>query len=78
MSHANSQKQHQNQLSVCTDICNQLAGGEDRLFGVMIESNLVAGNPYGQSITDACIDWDDSAKVLEQLAQANAKRQAAT
>ena len=83
MSHANSQKQHQNQLKVCGDICQQLASGEDRLFGVMIESNLVAGNQkigdgtgltYGQSITDACIDWDDSAKTLGELAVATAKR----
>lgn len=83
MSHANSQKQHQNQLGVCTDLCAQLAAGEDRLFGVMIESNLVAGNQkigdgtgltYGQSITDACINWDDSARALEQLAEATAAR----
>jgi len=87
MSHANSQKQHQNQLKVCEDICKQLAAGDDRLFGVMIESNLAAGNQkigdgtgltYGQSITDACIDWDDSAKALAELARANASRQAAT
>lgn len=86
MSHANSQKKHQNQLAVCGDICTQLASGEDRLFGVMIESNLVAGNQkigdgsgltYGQSITDACIDWDDSAKSLADLAEATAKRRQA-
>lgn len=85
MSHANSQKKHENQLKVCENICAQLAQGEQRLFGVMIESNLEAGNQkigdgtglkYGQSITDACIDWDDSAKVLAQLAEATAKRMA--
>ena len=83
MSHANSQKQHENQLKVCTDICAQLTAGEQRLFGVMIESNLEAGNQkigdgtgltYGQSITDACIDWNDSAKVLAELAEATARR----
>ena len=87
MSHANSQKQHQNQLKVCTDLCAQLSAGENRLFGVMIESNLVAGNQkigdgsgltYGQSITDACINWDDSARVLEQLAKATAARKSLT
>jgi len=83
MSHANSQKKHANQMLVCKDICRQLAGGEQRLFGVMIESNLVAGNQkigdgtgltYGQSITDACIDWDSSEQALADLAEANAKR----
>ncbi len=87
MSHANSQKQHQNQLNVCADICNQLAAGENRLFGVMIESNLEAGNQqigdgtgltYGQSITDACIGWDDSARVLAELAEATAQRMSQT
>jgi len=87
MSHANSQKKHQNQLSVCTDLCSQLAAGEKRLFGVMLESNLVAGNQkigdgtdltYGQSITDACIDWDDSARALAELAEATAKRRTST
>ena len=83
MSHANSEKKHANQLSVCRNICDQLAAGEDRLFGVMIESNLVEGNQkigdgtgltYGQSITDACINWTDSEKSLAELAEATAKR----
>ena len=83
MSHANSQKQHDNQLLVAKDICQQLSAGEQRLFGVMIESNLQAGNQsigdgtnltYGQSITDACIDWSSSEAVLEELAEAVARR----
>jgi len=83
MSHANSQKQHANQLKVCSNICDQLSAGERRLFGVMIESNLIAGNQkigdgtgltYGQSITDACINWTDSEKCLAGLAEANTRR----
>ncbi|MEM7217915.1 MAG: 3-deoxy-7-phosphoheptulonate synthase [Pseudomonadota bacterium] len=86
MSHANSRKQHQNQLLVCEDISGQLASGDRRVFGVMIESNLVAGNQsigdgtgltYGQSITDACIGWDDTERCLDQLAQAVEKRRSA-
>ena len=59
----------------------QLADGEPRIMGVMIESNLVEGNQklsddltYGQSITDACISWDDSVRCLEQLAEATVQR----
>lgn len=78
-SHANSAKKHENQIPVCEDIGRQLAAGDERIIGVMIESNLVAGRQdlredqtpvYGQSITDACIDWDDSVRVLEGLAEA--------
>ncbi len=83
MSHANSEKQHRRQIDVCADICRQVADGERRIFGVMIESNLVEGNQkiaprealtYGQSITDACIGWDDSTQCLQALAEASAKR----
>jgi 3-deoxy-7-phosphoheptulonate synthase len=83
MSHANSNKQHRAQLTVCADICQQLAAWEPRIMGVMIESNLVEGRQdlapnrkltYGQSITDACIGWDDSTRCLEQLAAAVAAR----
>ncbi len=68
-SHANSQKDHTNQIKVCDSIGQQLSAGESRIIGVMIESHLVAGrqelvagNPlsYGQSITDACIGWTAS------------------
>jgi 3-deoxy-7-phosphoheptulonate synthase len=76
-SHANSSKQHENQLLVAQDIANQLGQGEARIFGVMVESHLVAGRQdlkpgqpltYGQSITDACLGWEDSVKLLDILA----------
>jgi len=79
-SHANSSKQHERQIDVARDIAGQLAGGSRRIFGVMVESHLTAGaqkfsagkdDPaklaYGQSITDACIGWDDSLTVLDIL-----------
>jgi 3-deoxy-7-phosphoheptulonate synthase len=78
-SHANSSKKPENQPLVVTDIAGQIAGGESRIMGVMIESNLVPGRQdvvpgkpltYGQSITDGCIDWPTTAKTLEQLADA--------
>jgi 3-deoxy-7-phosphoheptulonate synthase len=78
-SHANSSKQYQRQMVVAEDVAAQLAGGEDAVFGVMIESHLVEGRQdlvegkeltYGQSLTDACIGWDDTEKVLRQLADA--------
>jgi 3-deoxy-7-phosphoheptulonate synthase len=76
-SHANSSKKPENQPLVMADIAGQISGGENRIMGVMIESNLVAGRQdvvpgkplaYGQSITDGCIDWATTATVLEQLA----------
>ena len=86
-SHANSSKQHQRQVDVARDIADQMASGSRRIFGVMVESHLCAGaqkfspgqdDParlaYGQSITDACLGWDDSAEVLKLLSQAVAKR----
>ena len=78
-SHANSAKNPQNQIPVCANIAEQIAAGDRRIVGVMIESHLVAGRQdlvagcelvYGQSVTDGCIDWDDSVKVLENLAAA--------
>ena len=86
MSHANSEKDHKKQIKVCDDICNQLRDHEPRIFGVMIESNLVEGNQkvgspatltYGQSITDACIGWEDTERCLTYLAEASAARIAA-
>jgi 3-deoxy-7-phosphoheptulonate synthase len=81
-SHANSSKQHEKQIDVAKDIAAQLSGGSKSVFGVMVESNLQAGAQkftpgkdkpaalaYGQSITDACIGWDDSVDVLEVLSQ---------
>ena len=77
-SHANSSKQHRLQLEVANDVARQLAAGEDRIIGVMVESHLVEGRQdlvpgktleYGKSITDACIGWDDSVQLLETLAE---------
>lgn len=84
-SHANSSKQHDRQLVVGADVAEQIAGGDMRISGVMIESNLVAGRQdpvegqdlvYGQSITDACIDWDNSVQLLTDLAAAVRTRRA--
>ncbi|MDI9331667.1 MAG: 3-deoxy-7-phosphoheptulonate synthase [Alphaproteobacteria bacterium] len=82
-SHANSSKQHEKQLDVARDIGAQIAGGSRNVFGVMIESHLQAGaqkftpgkDPidgltYGQSITDACLGWDDSVQALQVLSEA--------
>jgi len=78
-SHANSGKKHENQPGVIADLAAQVAAGEDRIMGVMVESHLVAGRQdleagrtltYGQSITDACIDWAASVDVLNQLSAA--------
>ncbi|ANH71596.1 3-deoxy-7-phosphoheptulonate synthase AroG [Ralstonia insidiosa] len=85
-SHANSSKKHENQIPVCEDIGRQMAAGDNRIVGVMVESHINAGRQdhvqgtpvsdlaYGQSVTDACIGWDDSLKVLETLADAVRKR----
>jgi 3-deoxy-7-phosphoheptulonate synthase len=82
-SHANSSKQHEKQLDVARDIAAQMTTGSRSVFGVMIESHLVAGNQkftpgkdtvaaltYGQSITDACLGWDDSMQALQVLSDA--------
>jgi len=86
-SHANSAKQHQRQKDVARDVAAQIAGGSRRVFGLMIESHLLAGAQkftpgqddiaaltYGQSITDACLGWDDSVATLAELAQAVQQR----
>jgi 3-deoxy-7-phosphoheptulonate synthase len=84
-SHANSRKDYKLQRKVCEEIATQVAGGEDRIIGVMVESHLVEGRQdlvpgkplrFGQSITDACLGWDDSVAVLETLAAAVKKRRA--
>jgi 3-deoxy-7-phosphoheptulonate synthase len=82
-SHANSSKQHEKQLDVARDIAAQITGGSKSVFGVMIESHIEAGAQkftpgkddasalrYGQSITDACLGWNDSLQALEVLSQA--------
>ena len=82
-SHANSRKQHQAQIDVCKNVAAQIAGGDRRIFGVMIESHLIAGRQdivpgqspvYGQSITDACLGWDDTVQLIATLADAAGKR----
>ena len=84
-SHANSGKKPENQPAVVADIAGQVAAGEQRIVGVMVESHLVAGRQelvegqplaYGQSITDGCIGWDDSVTLLAQLAEAVRARRA--
>ncbi|KAF9975606.1 3-deoxy-7-phosphoheptulonate synthase [Actinomortierella ambigua] len=80
-SHGNSRKQHRNQIGVCADLAGQIRSGDKSIIGLMIESNLVEGRQdvgpegrealvYGQSITDACVDWADTEKMLEDLAEA--------
>jgi 3-deoxy-7-phosphoheptulonate synthase len=78
-SHGNSGKDHRRQSAVAAAIAEQLAAGEDGLTGVMLESFLREGKQepgpsatlvYGQSVTDACIDFDTTAAVLQELAAA--------
>jgi 3-deoxy-7-phosphoheptulonate synthase len=82
-SHANSSKQHEKQLEVAREIASQISAGSRSVFGVMVESHLNAGAQkftpgkddatalqYGQSITDACLGWDDSLASLEVLSAA--------
>jgi len=86
-SHANSAKQHERQIDVARDIAGQVASGSRCIFGVMVESHLNGGSQkftpgkddpsalvYGQSITDACLAWDDSIQVLDMLAEAVVQR----
>ena len=89
-SHANSSKQHERQRDVARDIAGQIAGGSHSIFGVMVESHLVAGAQkftpgkddacaleYGKSITDACLGWEDSLGTLQELSDAVRARRAA-
>ncbi len=77
-SHGNSSKQPGKQADVIADVADQVAGGERRVFGVMIESHLVGGSQdlaggeltYGQSITDACLGWNETLPLLDRLAEA--------
>ena len=78
-SHGNSLKDHKNQPKVAKDIATQLAEGSSDIAAVMVESNLEQGNQklsddlsalkYGQSVTDACVDWGDTELILDELAQ---------
>ena len=76
-SHANSEKRPERQIPVCENIAQQIGDGDDRIIGVMIESHLVGGRQdlvpgrvltYGQSITDGCLGWEESIRVLDALA----------
>jgi 3-deoxy-7-phosphoheptulonate synthase len=84
-SHANSGKKPENQRAVVSDVASQIAAGERHIVGMMIESNLVAGRQdvvpgasltYGQSITDGCIDFATTEKVLTELAASVPARRA--
>jgi 3-deoxy-7-phosphoheptulonate synthase len=79
LSHSNSQKNYMKQLDVGREVGVQIARGDDRILGVMIESHLKAGRQdlvpgkelvYGLSITDPCIGWENSVPLLDELAQA--------
>ena len=85
-SHANSSKKYERQVEVARDVAAQLAAGEIRIIGAMVESHLNAGRQdhlpgksleYGVSITDACLGWDDTVKVLDTLAEGVRKRRVA-
>ncbi|RWE65010.1 3-deoxy-7-phosphoheptulonate synthase [Mesorhizobium sp.] len=86
VSHANSNKRPENQPMVAADVADQVAAGDERIIGVMIESHLIAGRQdvtpgkplvYGQSITDGCIDWTTTETVLHGLADAVERRRSA-
>lgn len=86
-SHANSSKKPENQPMVLDEVGAQIAAGDQRIIGIMAESNLVAGRQdlvpgkdlvYGQSITDGCIDWESTVEVLEKLAEAVEQRRRVT
>ena len=85
-SHANSRKRHENQIEVASDVAAQLARGEQRVIGLMIESHLNAGRQdlvpgvpleHGVSITDACIGWSETTEVLQTLSRAVQRRRVA-
>jgi 3-deoxy-7-phosphoheptulonate synthase len=84
-SHDNSRKDHERQPVAAGDVAAQVARGNGAIIGLMLESFLVAGRQdlspggalrYGQSITDACMDWDTTSEVLEELAAAVQARRA--
>ncbi len=85
-SHGNSQKDYRRQPLVASEVARQVREGSSDIFGVMLESHLVEGRQdlvegqpltHGQSITDACISWDTTVEVLEELAEAAASRRGA-
>jgi len=79
LSHSNSQKNYSRQVEVGHEVASQITRGDDRIIGAMIESHLKSGRQdllpgrelvYGQSITDACIGWEETVPLLEKLAEA--------
>ncbi len=82
LSHANSRKKPARQLDVCRYLAGQVARGDDRIFGIMIESHLLEGSQsinssprvYGRSVTDPCIGWEDTELMLRLIAEAVATR----
>jgi 3-deoxy-7-phosphoheptulonate synthase len=83
-SHGNSQRDYLRQRDVAAELCRQMAAGSTRILGVMLESHLVEGRQtaeegqalvYGQSITDACISFEQTVPILQQLAEAQARGQ---
>ncbi|MQY50602.1 3-deoxy-7-phosphoheptulonate synthase AroG [Rhodocyclus tenuis] len=86
LSHANSNKQYKRQIDVAGDVAGQLAGGDTRIIGVMVESHLIEGRQdlvegrvleAGKSVTDACLGWEDSLAVMETLAEGVRQRRLA-
>ena len=85
-SHGNSNKKPENQHIVCDSLCERISSGDKSVFGVMIESNIIAGRQdlgsvadiskleYGKSITDACISWTETVGLLEDLSSAVKER----
>jgi 3-deoxy-7-phosphoheptulonate synthase len=83
ISHANSRKDYKRQVEVGAEVSTQIAAGDDRIFGLMIESHLKSGRQeltpgqplvYGQSITDGCLGWEETVALLERLAESVQKR----
>ena len=83
LSHANSRKEHNLQIDVASEVAEQITNGDSRIIGVMIESHLVEGRQdvksdneltYGQSITDACIGWENTVKLIDSFAKASKNR----
>ena len=78
-SHDNSNQDYRNQGKVIEEITKQLVSGNKSIFGLMLESNLFSGKQkilenqddmdYGVSVTDGCIDWEETQKILKKLAQ---------
>ncbi len=82
-SHGNSQKDHERQIAVASDVASRLTEEADMIAGLMIESHLVEGKQpmtdlesltYGQSITDACLGWEDTERTLAEVAEAMSRK----